>query len=93
MKSYAEHLRAQMLARQSVTTFPSNRLTSLANQINAWHDKRTVPERWNPVMLGRIAALFGVTRELAAMAMLSTGWKERKTGTTSLWLAPIDCNK
>lgn len=93
MKEYIEQLRAQMLARQSESPPQSTlspRVVKLAEQINAWHDKRTVPERWNPVMLGRIAALFGVTRELAAAGMQYAGWKENRTGNASMWQPSIN---
>jgi hypothetical protein len=39
-------------------------------------------------MLGRIAALFGVSRELAAAALQYAGWKETRKSTASLWLPP-----
>ncbi|MEI8363799.1 MAG: hypothetical protein WCG35_11365, partial [Betaproteobacteria bacterium] len=63
IKTYSEQLKTEMAKQQTarhIQNAPSHRVIKLAEQINTWHDKRPVPERWNPVMLGRIAALFGV---------------------------------
>ena len=90
MKNYMDQLRAQMTARQTAAKFPSNRVTTLANQINTWHETRSVPERWQPVMLGRIAALFGISRELAATGLHYAGWKENRIGAASLWQPTIN---
>lgn len=91
MKTYTEQLKAQIAKQQParhLQNAPSHRVIELAEKINAWHDKRPVPERWQPVILGRIAALFGVTRELAAAGLQYAGWQEKRIGTTSLWQAP-----
>lgn len=63
----------------------SNRVIELANQIKAWHDTRPVPERWHPVQLGRLAAQFNVSRELAAASLGHAGWIETRSGTHSFW--------
>ena len=86
MKTYAEYLRAQMFTQQSSQAVPSKRVIQLATQINAWHEKRIAPERWQPVMLGRLAALLGISRELTAAALQYAGWKESRKSNTSLWL-------
>lgn len=69
---------------------PTQRVIDLATRINQWHDTRPVPERWQPVQLGRLAAQFGVTRETAAAALEYAGWKETKSGATSLWTPPTN---
>jgi hypothetical protein len=63
----------------------STRVIELADQIKAWHETRPIPDRWYPVQLGRAAAQFGVSRELAATALQYANWKEKRTGATSLW--------
>lgn len=93
MKTYIEQLKAQIAKQQPAShlqSVPSQRVIELAEKINKWHDKRPVPERWQPVILGRIAALFGVTREQAAAGMQYAGWQEKRTGTSSLWQAPTN---
>jgi hypothetical protein len=92
MNEYSERLRALLVTQQSHTKAPSKRVINLAQQINEWHEKRQVPERWQPVMLGRIAALFGVSRELAATALQYAGWKETRKSNTSLWQPTINFN-
>lgn len=67
----------------------SERVVNLAHQLTAWHDARPVPERWNPVQLGRLAATLGVSNELIAAALQYAGWTERKQSTYSLWAAPV----
>jgi hypothetical protein len=86
MNEYSERLRALLVTQQSQLKAPSKHVINLAQQINEWHENRQVPERWQPVMLGRIAALFGVSRELAAAALQYAEWKETRKSTTSLWL-------
>lgn len=88
MNEYSERLKTMLVTQQSHIKAPSSRVINLAHQIDEWHENRQVPERWQPVMLGRIAALFGVTRELAAAALQYAGWKETRKSTTSLWLPP-----
>lgn len=63
----------------------SSRVIELADQIKAWHDTRPVPDRWHPVQLGRLAAQFSVSREVAAAALGYAGFIEKKSGTHSLW--------
>jgi hypothetical protein len=92
MKTYTERLRAEIQTQQSLQTVPSKRVINLAHKINEWHESRQVPERWQPVMLGRIAALFGVSRELAAAALQYAGWKEKRIGASSYWLPPTTLN-
>ena len=66
----------------------SEKVVNLANQLTKWHDARPVPERWNPVQLGRLAATLGTTNELIAAALQYAGWTEKKQSTFSLWVAP-----
>jgi hypothetical protein len=68
-----------------LTPHVSNHVIELAEKINAWHDARPVPERWQPVQLGRLAALFNVSRELTAVALGYAGWVEKKRSAQSLW--------
>jgi len=63
----------------------SSRVVELATQINAWHDTRSIPERWQPVQLGRLSAQLNASRELTAMALSYTGWIEKRSGSYSLW--------
>lgn len=63
----------------------SAKVRRLADTITAWHSHRSVPERWNPVQLGRLAAMFGVTREVAATALTLAGWREIRTNRCSYW--------
>ena len=67
----------------------SEKVISLAYQLTKWHDARPVPERWNPVQLGRLAATLGTSNEVMAATLKYAGWTERKQGTYSLWAAPI----
>lgn len=57
----------------------------LAERLMKWHEKRPAPERWQPIQLGRMAAMFGTSRELMAAALQYAGFKESKTSATSLW--------
>jgi len=68
----------------------STRAVALSEQINHWHDARPVPDRWKPALLGRIAARFGATRELAAVALQHAGWRELRKAKhgASYWLPP-----
>ncbi len=68
---------------------PTQRVMDLANLITQWHATRAVPERWQSVQLGRIAAQFGATRETTAAALIYAGWKEVRQGATSVWNAPV----
>lgn len=63
----------------------SNRVIELADQIKAWHDTRPIPERWQPVQLGRLAAQFNASRELTAAVLGYAGWVEKQIGTHKLW--------
>lgn len=63
----------------------SPRVIELASQINSWHKTLPLPDRWYPLQLGRIAAQFGASRELTAAALVYGGWKEFRSGATSLW--------
>ena len=67
----------------------SEKVINLAHQLAVWHDARPVPERWNPVQLGRLAATFGASNEVMAATLQYAGWTERKQSTYSLWAAPI----
>lgn len=67
----------------------SEKVLSLVQQLTEWHNKRPVPDRWHPVILGRLAATFGVTNEVMAATLHYAGWKETKKSTYSLWVAPI----
>lgn len=67
---------------------PTKSVLALADRLAVWHDTRPVPVRWQPVLLGRVAALFGVSRELAAAAMIHAGWTENRIGVGSWWTAP-----
>ena len=63
----------------------SSRVIELANQIRAWHDTRPIPDRWQPVQLGRLAAQLNVSRELTAAALGYEGWVEKQIGAHKLW--------
>lgn len=63
----------------------STRVIELADQIKAWHDTRPIPERWQPIQLGRFAAQLNASRELTATALRYAGWVEKQTGTHKLW--------
>lgn len=94
MDSYHQNLRNYMEQLKSVThntsqSATSQRVATLTARIQVWHETRPIPERWQPVALGRVAALFGTTRELAAVALQNAGWKEQRKGGRSLWTAPI----
>lgn len=65
------------------------RVIELASSIKEWHDARPIPERWQAIQLGRLAARFGASREIAAAALHYAGWIEVKHGNCSLWAAPI----
>ena len=67
---------------------PSERVLNLARQLAAWHDTRPVPDRWHPLLLGRVAARFGASRELAAAALIHAGWNENRISAGSWWTAP-----
>jgi predicted ATPase len=63
----------------------SSKVIQTAELINRWHKTLTLPERWYPLQLGRVAAQFGVSRELAASALVYGGWIEYRSGSTSFW--------
>ncbi|SDK50858.1 hypothetical protein SAMN05192566_1449 [Methylophilus rhizosphaerae] len=63
----------------------SEKVIQLADRFVMWHRLQPLPERWEPQQLGRIAATFGVPRELMAAALKHAGWVEHKTGATSYW--------
>lgn len=67
---------------------PTQRVIELAGRIATWHETRPVPDRWQPVLLGRVAARFGTCRELAAAALAYAGWTENRIGVGSWWTAP-----
>lgn len=63
----------------------SKRIIELADRFVSWHQSQPLPERWEPLQLGRLSALLGVSREMMAAALTHAGWVERKMGTTSYW--------
>ena len=63
----------------------SNHVIELADQIKAWHDTRPIPERWQPVQLGRLAAQLNASRELTATALGYAGFIEVRSGTQKLF--------
>lgn len=87
-QNYIESLKNLQLAQHAPPVVPTQRVIELAAQINAWHKTLPVPECWQPLQLGRIAATFGVTREMAASALKYGRWKEQRQGATSLWHLP-----
>jgi len=64
--------------------------TQLVKEINDWHANRTVPERWKPSQLGRLAAQFSTTRELMANALTLAKWTEKLSGSKSQWYPPVN---
>lgn len=88
---FKKHLeKSESDARKTIT--PSNdapavseKVILLADRFVMWHRLQPLPERWEPQQLGRIAAVFGVSRELMAAALHYAGWVEHRTGTTSYW--------
>ena len=70
---------------QKQQSLVSNRVIELADQIKAWHDTRPIPDRWQPVQLGRIAAQLNASRELTATALMYVGWIEKRVGAQKLW--------
>lgn len=88
---FKKHLeKSEADARKTIT--PSNdasavseKVIQLADRFVMWHRLQPLPERWEPQQLGRIAAVFGVSRELMAAALKHAGWVEHKTGATSYW--------
>jgi hypothetical protein len=91
LSKFKQKLDAASLPKQIEQSYPqvSEKVVNLAHQLDVWHDARPVPERWNPVQLGRLAATLGVSNELIAAALQYAGWTERKQSTYSLWVAPI----
>jgi len=63
----------------------SPRIVELAGNIKMWHDTRPCPERWQEISLGRIAAHFNVSREVAAAALQYAGWVEKRVSASSVW--------
>lgn len=61
------------------------KIVHLSEQINSWHKTLPLPIRWQPLQLGRIAARFNVSRELAATALQYGGWIEKRIGNISYW--------
>jgi hypothetical protein len=88
LKSFIEHYK-----EANIQVAPTTRILQLALDIEKWHAGRNVPERWQPVVLGRVAALFGVSREVAAAALTVAGWLETRSAGRSLWQAPTSNNK
>lgn len=82
LEKYRNHTPILEQEQQSLV---SNRVIELAEQINAWHDTRPIPERWQPVQLGRLAAQLNSSRELTAISLRYAGWVEKRSGTYSLW--------
>ena len=60
----------------------STRVIELSEQIKTWHETRPVPERWQPVQLGRLAAQLNASRDLTATALGLAGWIGKRSGTT-----------
>jgi len=90
MSKFKQKLHTTSLPKQIEQSHPyvSEKVINLANEITAWHDARPVPERWNSVQMGRLAATLGASNELIAAALQYAGWTERKQSTFSLWTAP-----
>lgn len=63
----------------------SEKVIELASKVRVWHKALPLPARWEEQQLGRMAALFGVSRELMAAALHYEGWMEHKAGATSYW--------
>lgn len=63
----------------------SERVVLLAENITRWHAERKAPERWQPVQLGRLAAMLCESREITAATLIYIGWKEKKVAKASLW--------
>lgn len=95
MHSYSNKLKSCMerFKDANVQVAPAPRILQLAHGIEKWHATRNIPERWQPVVLGRVAALFGVSREVAAAALTVAGWLETRSSGRSLWQAPTSNNK
>jgi hypothetical protein len=91
ISKFQQNLHSAALPKQIEQSHPqvSEKVINLAHQLAAWHDARLVPERWQPVQLGRLAATFGVSNEVMAAALQYAGWAETKKSTYSLWAAPI----
>lgn len=93
MTSTLQKMRERMDAACRETLTPLNnkepnvsaKVIRLAEQIQAWHKTIPLPDRWDPLQLGRIAARFNASRELAASALQYGGWVEKRIGTTSYW--------
>jgi hypothetical protein len=71
----------------SNTSYPKvpEKIVHLSKLINTWHKTLPLPNRWQPLQLGRIATRFNVSRELAATALQYGGWIERRIGNISYW--------
>lgn len=63
----------------------SIKIIELAERVSKWHEKIPIPERWQPIQLGRIAARFSTSRELMAATLQYAGFQETKTSNMSLW--------
>ncbi|PPC93909.1 MAG: hypothetical protein CTY33_05900 [Methylotenera sp.] len=83
---FLETLRNSKSTEVNEQSHVSIRVIELADQINAWHDTRPIPERWQPIKLGRLAAQLDASRELTAAALEQAGFYEKRIGTNSLWL-------
>ena len=64
----------------------SPHIIELAERVIRWHEKLPIPDRWQPVQLGRIAATFNTSREAMAVALHYAGFQETKTSNMSLWV-------
>ena len=73
------------IVEQEQQSHVSTRVIELADQIKAWHDTRPIPDRWQPVQLGRLAAQLNASRELTAAALGYTGWVEKRVGAHKVW--------
>lgn len=87
-ENYIQTLKSMQRTQHVPPVVPTQRVIDLAAQINTWHRSLPVPDCWHPLPLGRTAAMFGVTREMAASALRHGGWKEQRAGATSLWHLP-----
>ncbi|MDI1309400.1 MAG: hypothetical protein PSV17_08190 [Methylotenera sp.] len=89
--NYLQTLNTEAMQDLKTTQAPivSEKVVALAEIITKYHANRSIPERWHPIQLGRLAAMLGVSRELAAAALVHAGWLEHKNGVTSRWLPKI----
>ena len=85
VRDFLEKMKKHTPIQNEQQSYVSSRVIELADQINAWHETRPIPERWNPVQLGRLAAQFDTSREALANALHYGGWIETRKGSFSYW--------